>query len=376
MQHIKLLGNNYLKKVTLLIVIIKYYISQTKTTIMKKFLVIACSGLICLSSSKTTFAQIYSQTNAVINLSGNVPSSKWVNAGVPLIQGYGEQVSGNADQILAMASTLPVARPVILGRRSKGTLASPTVVAANDYITSFLASGYDGTNFQNAAAIDFFVDGTPTAGNVPIRLSLVTGSNGSNRTERLKVGNTGDFTFNTNQMFLQRSTGRLGLGTLTPGGQLELSLDQGRKPATSTWTITSDARLKNIIGKYNKGLSEIIQLQPITYYYKNNKDRTFDEKVLSAQAYGFSAQDVQKLFPEAVSTDEDGYLSLNIHPILIAAINAIKELNMQKGDVSDKNETITKMQLQIDKQQQQIDMLIQKLNELSKTQPCAPVASK
>ena len=119
-------------------------------------------------------SQLYSQTNAVINLSGNTPATKWVTTGVPLITGYGEQASGNADQILAMASTLQGARPVILGRRSRGTLAAPAVVAANDYVVSFLASGYDGSGFQNTAAIDFYVDGTPSVNNVPIRLSLVT----------------------------------------------------------------------------------------------------------------------------------------------------------------------------------------------------------
>ncbi len=326
-------------------------------------------------------SQLYSQTNAVINLSGNTPATKWVTTGVPLITGYGEQASGNADQILAMASTLPGARPVILGRRSRGTLAAPAVVAANDYVVSFLASGYDGSGFQNTAAIDFYVDGTPSVNNVPIRLSLVTGSNGSNRAERLKVGNTGDFTFNATQMFLQKSTGRLGLGTLTPGGQLELSLDQGRKPSTSTWTITSDARLKNIDGNYTKGLADILKLQPIAYHYKNVGERKFDEITLATPAYGFAAQDVQKIFPEAVGKDEDGYLNLNIHPILIAMVNAVKELN-DKKEVN-KDETIAKQQTQIDKMQQQldiqkaqIDLLIQKMTELSKVQPCVPVAIK
>ncbi|MFM9988197.1 hypothetical protein [Flavobacterium sp.] len=39
---------------------------------------------------------------------------------------------------------------------------------------------------------------------------------------------------------------RLGIGTTNPLGIFELSLDQGRKPGTNTWTIVSDERLKNI----------------------------------------------------------------------------------------------------------------------------------
>lgn len=123
------------------------------------------------------------------------------------------------------------------------------------------------------------------------------------------------------------SLGRVGIGTSTPGGLFELSLDQGRKPGTNTWTITSDARLKNIHGAYSKGLSEILQLKPIRYQYKNADQRTFSDEVLQTEYVGFSAQDVQQVFPESVGKDEDGYLNLNTHAILVAEINAIQELN-------------------------------------------------
>ena len=117
----------------------------------------------------------------------------------------------------------------------------------------------------------------------------------------------------------------VGIGTINPGGQFELSLDQGRKPGTSTWTITSDERLKNIEGAYPKGLKEILQLQPIAYHYKNEGERKFSEEVLNALNVGFGAQEVRKIFPEAVGVDKDGYLNFNIHSILVAYVNAIKE---------------------------------------------------
>jgi len=119
--------------------------------------------------------------------------------------------------------------------------------------------------------------------------------------------------------------GNVGIG-IAPAGQLELSLDQGRKPATGTWTTVSDERLKNIEGAYTKGLNEILQLQPITYHYKNVGERKFADEVLNIQNVGFSAQEVKKIFPEAVGTDEDGYLNFNMHAILVAYVNAIKEL--------------------------------------------------
>ncbi|MBL4756050.1 MAG: tail fiber domain-containing protein, partial [Flavobacteriales bacterium] len=125
------------------------------------------------------------------------------------------------------------------------------------------------------------------------------------------------------------AAGGVGIGTATPGGLFELSLDEGRKPASGTWTIVSDERLKNIEGAYTKGLSEILQLEPVTYHYKNVGERVFAEQVLNTQNVGFSAQAIQKVFPEAVGTDPDGYLNFNMHAILVAYVNAIKELKAE-----------------------------------------------
>lgn len=146
-------------------------------------------------------------------------------------------------------------------------------------------------------------------------------NNGGTLTERMRITNAGD----------------VGIGTPTPGGQFELSLNEGRKPTSNTWTIPSDARLKNVKGVYGKGLAEILQLKPIRYNYKNTDKKTFEQKVLDKEAYGFLAQDVQPLFPEAVGTDADGYLNFDIHPILIASVNAFKELNTKYEELKSEN---------------------------------------
>ncbi len=126
---------------------------------------------------------------------------------------------------------------------------------------------------------------------------------------------------------------------------MELSLDQGRKPGTNTWTVVSDKRLKRIVGNYQKGLKEILSLQPVEYYYTNSETRKFDERVLNTKNIGFIAQDVQKIFPECVSEDDDGYLSLNIHAILIAFVNAFKEQQEQIEALKKENAEL-KMSLQ------------------------------
>lgn len=157
--------------------------------------------------------------------------------------------------------------------------------------------------------------------------------------------------------------GRLGLGVATPGGQFELSLDQGRKPGTNTWTVTSDERLKTVNGDFTLGLNEIKQLHPIKYHYKNVGTRTFDADVLTTEFSGFLAQDVQKIFPNCVTNDADGYLALNIHDIIIASVNAVKELDEKNQSMQTRYD---RLQDTVAAQQIQIAQLLEAVQALQK----------
>ncbi|MFT3794783.1 tail fiber domain-containing protein [Flavobacterium sp.] len=156
------------------------------------------------------------------------------------------------------------------------------------------------------------------------------------------------------------ANGDLGIGTIAPGGQLQLTLDEGRKPATGTWTTVSDERLKTIHGAYAKGLEEISKLQPIVYNYKNVGERIFEPEVLGKEYAGFSAQEVQKVFPEAVGVDADGYLNFNMHPILVASVNAIKTLQQQNEQLL---ETNRKLQQQLEEHEKKLQDILDRLPE-------------
>lgn len=159
------------------------------------------------------------------------------------------------------------------------------------------------------------------------------------------------------------NTGNVGVGIPNPLGLFELAIDQGRKPGTNTWTIVSDARLKTINGNYTKGLNEILQLHPIRFNYKNNGERVFEKEVLDTEYPGFIAQEVQPLFPDAVGTDADGFLNFNIHPILIASVNAIKELNAKNESLQTENESL---KAELNQQKAQLELVMQRLSVLEK----------
>ncbi len=209
---------------------------------------------------------------------------------------------------------------------------------------------YDSANGQNNTILSFANTNSSTGSSVTNN-ALIALKNFGSTDKALQFQNQNpaatatsrafDFLNNAGTTILRvLNGGNVGIGTLTPGGLFELGLDQGRKPSTSTWTITSDARLKTIDGAYTKGLADIMKLNPIAYHYKNVGKRVFDKSVIEAQSVGFTAQDVQKVFPEAVGKDDDGYLNLNIHPILVAQVNAIKEQQTQIVSLQKQNEAL------------------------------------
>ena len=82
---------------------------------------------------------------------------------------------------------------------------------------------------------------------------------------------------------------------------------------------SSDRRLKYVGKNNNDGLAKIKQLKIFNYVYK--KDTTKTPHV------GVIAQDLQKVFPNAVQKGKDGFLTIRMEDMFYAVINAIKELD-------------------------------------------------
>jgi hypothetical protein len=78
-------------------------------------------------------------------------------------------------------------------RKSRGTLASPTIVSSGDTAGFIAFQAYDGAAFQSVAQISSAVDGTPGAGDTPGRLVISTTPDGSaTLVERVRVDNAGN----------------------------------------------------------------------------------------------------------------------------------------------------------------------------------------
>jgi hypothetical protein len=129
------------------------------------------------------------------------------------------------------------------------------------------------------------------------------------------------------------STGSVGIGTPTPDQLLSVNGDAS-KTGGNTWLSFSDERLKNIKGHFNSGLNAVMRLQPIRYEYKPDNALGLKSE---GEHIGFGAQALQKVIPEAVTKNADGYLMVNSDPIIWTMLNAIKEqqkeIEQLKGQV-------------------------------------------
>ena len=105
----------------------------------------------------------------------------------------------------------------------------------------------------------------------------------------------------------------------------------------SSWMVWSDERLKTDIRKYTRGLSDIASLNPVLFHYSEDNPMNLPS---DTEQVGFIAQEVQKIFPEAVSIGINDYLEFNIDPINIALVNAIKELKDENDSLKAENESI------------------------------------
>jgi hypothetical protein len=118
-----------------------------------------------------------------------------------------------------------------------------------------------------------------------------------------------------------QDNGNVGIGTTTPAALLTVN-GTTAKPGGGSWGSISDERLKTIKGRFTPGVDAVMQLQPIRYEY--TPDNALGIRA-TGEHIGFGAHAVQKVIPEAVSTNEQGYLMVNNDPILWTMLNAIKE---------------------------------------------------
>ena len=154
--------------------------------------------------------------------------------------------------------------------------------------------------------------------------------------------------FSTNSLERMRidASGNVGIGTTGPGYTLTVN---GTAWVTSGAWSGSDIRWKKDITPLSvaSSLDKIMQLNPVSFDWRT--DEFPNMHFSSSTQIGFIAQDVEKIIPEVVTTDNNGYKGISyerIAPVLTAALQEqqkqIEELKAENRDIKAENEALKK----------------------------------
>ena len=134
--------------------------------------------------------------------------------------------------------------------------------------------------------------------------------------------------------------GNVGIGTNAPTHQLQLSSDDAVKLTTTTWTTTSDSRIKRNIKDLVGGLDIIKRLRPIEAEYNGLCGTPEGQRVVS-----FLAEEIREVLPGTVKStrgklrkddaEETDILNLNIHEVLMHLVLAVKQLALKVNVTSE-----------------------------------------
>ncbi len=133
--------------------------------------------------------------------------------------------------------------------------------------------------------------------------------------------------------------------TSVSGGVTSSAYCSGTDDGVTGWQ-TSDARLKNILSESTAGLKEINALEVKNFTFKKDEKKT--------PHVGVIAQSLQKIFPNAVTKDDEGYLMIRTEDIFYAMVNSIKELYRDFQDLTAKITGLDKRLSELEKQNQQL----------------------
>ena len=140
--------------------------------------------------------------------------------------------------------------------------------------------------------------------------------------------------------------GYFGLGTVSPTHLLHLNADDAYKPTTTVWTNSSDERLKTniILADLDICYNNIKNIPLKKYTWRD--DIFTEEQALDRSKLGWIAQEVQTIFPKAVTTSNMyGYedcLSLNVDQIYATMYGTIQKLQILNDEKDLKIDLLTR----------------------------------
>ncbi|MHA7844183.1 MAG: tail fiber domain-containing protein, partial [Winogradskyella sp.] len=173
---------------------------------------------------------------------------------------------------------------------------------------------------------DIYTPASTTANNANDRLFVVGNGNAA-------VGIPSD-----NNAFTILKDGRTGIMRIPTTNILEVN-GNASKTTAGDWLANSDRRLKKNIKTFNEeqALQKLLQMRGVTYEWNDNQTGNNRPK---GQQYGFVAQELQQVFPENVSLDNQGFYQTAYGTYDALYVQSIKALNSKIEDLEQENKTL------------------------------------
>ncbi|UXR64376.1 tail fiber domain-containing protein [Bdellovibrio bacteriovorus] len=293
---------------------------------------------------------------------------------------------GGNDDLYIQSQTSSTGEGAVIVTRARDNAGAAAAVQTNDSLGFLSFRGHDGSTFADSAKIHAYAasDFATTKSSVMTFNTLASNSfaermrihsNGyigiglSNPTSRLEIASTGylyssaplsiDNGVAGEAFRLGNSTGGSGRGdaymhicdasssstcnlyimqknvhriSINPSGQVGINTASaartfyvnGTSGGTNAWENLSDERLKTHIEVIPESLQKILSLRGVTFDWRHEvrPDLKFTER----KDMGVIAQDVEKVFPEAVDKDEKGFRAVAYTKLIGPMIEAFKEL--------------------------------------------------
>ena len=111
--------------------------------------------------------------------------------------------------------------------------------------------------------------------------------------------------------------GNIGIGTTNPGTKLQVGeQSDGSAARANAWATWSDLRLKKDLQVIPDALKKINEISGYYFYWQQGN---------AGRQVGLIAQEIEKILPEMVYTDDKGYKSLDNSKITALLIQGMKE---------------------------------------------------